>query len=826
MKRFISLLIPLLIAVNIDAATLYTPNGKAFQTIDGNYPSYNADWFAAWKASNFGQGKAYPNSEVLGEWENGLWEYNCHVFSWNNWQGAERWSSESDMWKLGKPSPYNLMWRSYPDVWYTDSDNPIGIISYISSSVNEAAVCTYSGNHSARIIGEGTRYISKWGYLPIVKHPPTEVPSIYGSVNAYYKINPAYRPVGNGDPAGRNWQTISNALNGIPTGGLIAVLSGTQTLTANILIPSGVTLRLNSGTTLNLNGYWLKPGNGTITKLGSINPDIRLIRSGQTIGYYPSTAMAAADAATGDEIKIYTNETWSSNFTSNCNITVMSGTVTVASGKTISFASGKKLTVNGSISANGTSSQKITFQSISGTWYGIEVNYGGYRPFNYCIIKNATCGIRAYQTSNLYVENCEITNNTNGLTFDNQSSGYVRYSKINSNLGNSGINCSQNSNPIIRSYNQLKNNAPAGLYGDYNSLPELGSWANYGNNSIVNSYDDVWSENSNSVYALYNYWGSSSPNPGVSSNVVWQPYLTSDPTGGGLLKPLADNAAFVFDNPAADTTGKSEFAKAYLVYLSGDYTGAMVLFKELVTKYPETAAGLQALALTDYCHQNLDNAIASLSYLNQVGASYAGKEISGLAQSIAVGHLVKLESYQEAITKSDQILQAFPDKDLAKYALYDLGTIYWYFKADHKTGEKYYRQLITAYPDDDLASSALATLGEWQPGSQPKPEAQPMLANKNEVPSKFTLEQNYPNPFNPETVINYQLAAASTVTLLIYNLRGQKIRTLIDEEKAAGSYSVQWNGKDDSGFAVASGIYVYLITAGEFRDLKKMVLVR
>ena len=177
MKKYIILLLLLFTSVNLYAITLYTPNGKSFNTFDAGRSSYDAAWFAAWKTNNFGPGKPYPNSYVEGVWESGLWEYNCHVFAWNNWQGAARWSSESDMWTLGQPSPYNLLWRNYPDVWYTDSDNPIGIVSYISSASNEAAISIYSGNHSARIVDDGTYYISKWGSMPIVKHPPTEVPS-------------------------------------------------------------------------------------------------------------------------------------------------------------------------------------------------------------------------------------------------------------------------------------------------------------------------------------------------------------------------------------------------------------------------------------------------------------------------------------------------------------------------------------------------------------------------------------------------------------------------------------------------------------------------
>ena len=93
MKKLIllvSLLLLLFAAINLYAATLYTPNGKSFQTIDGGYPSYDAAWFAAYSQYNFGPGNPYPNSYVEGEWENGLWEYNCHVFAWNNCLAASK----------------------------------------------------------------------------------------------------------------------------------------------------------------------------------------------------------------------------------------------------------------------------------------------------------------------------------------------------------------------------------------------------------------------------------------------------------------------------------------------------------------------------------------------------------------------------------------------------------------------------------------------------------------------------------------------------------------------------------------------------------------
>jgi len=88
------------------------------------------------------------------------------------------------------------------------------------------------------------------------------------------------------------------------------------------------------------------------------------------------------------------------------------------------------------------------------------------------------------------------------------------------------------------------------------------------------------------------------------------------------------------------------------------------------------------------------------------------------------------------------------------------------------------------------------------------------------IPSSFTLEQNYPNPFNPVTIINYRLPMSSEVQLSIYNLLGQKVATLVDRKQKAGTYQVEWDAS-----AFASGIYYYRIQAGEFQDVKKMILL-
>ncbi|MCI0493958.1 T9SS type A sorting domain-containing protein, partial [candidate division KSB1 bacterium] len=93
------------------------------------------------------------------------------------------------------------------------------------------------------------------------------------------------------------------------------------------------------------------------------------------------------------------------------------------------------------------------------------------------------------------------------------------------------------------------------------------------------------------------------------------------------------------------------------------------------------------------------------------------------------------------------------------------------------------------------------------------------------LPQSYALAQNYPNPFNAQTVIEYQLPQAGHVKLVVYNLLGQEIKTLINKNHEAGQYNLVWNGKDNLGQAVPSGVYFYRIQAEGFTETKKMLLL-
>ena len=107
-----------------------------------------------------------------------------------------------------------------------------------------------------------------------------------------------------------------------------------------------------------------------------------------------------------------------------------------------------------------------------------------------------------------------------------------------------------------------------------------------------------------------------------------------------------------------------------------------------------------------------------------------------------------------------------------------------------------------------------------------KKSEEDFIAEKSSVPQDFSLWQNYPNPFNPETEIKYALPQDCDVKLIIYNILGKKVKVLLNKHQIAGFKTVHWDGKDEKGDKVASGVYFYRLEADKFSEVRKMLLVK
>jgi hypothetical protein len=100
------------------------------------------------------------------------------------------------------------------------------------------------------------------------------------------------------------------------------------------------------------------------------------------------------------------------------------------------------------------------------------------------------------------------------------------------------------------------------------------------------------------------------------------------------------------------------------------------------------------------------------------------------------------------------------------------------------------------------------------------------LADNPNTPKSFALFQNHPNPFNPETNISFALPVRTYASLIVYNIEGKKVRTLASREMDVGAHTVHWNGRDEAGNPVASGIYFYRLKTRDFDQTQKMVLMK
>jgi hypothetical protein len=110
--------------------------------------------------------------------------------------------------------------------------------------------------------------------------------------------------------------------------------------------------------------------------------------------------------------------------------------------------------------------------------------------------------------------------------------------------------------------------------------------------------------------------------------------------------------------------------------------------------------------------------------------------------------------------------------------------------------------------------------------SQEQKEIDELTTEQSDIPVEFTLSPNYPNPCNPSTTFPYALPEARHVRLVIYNMIGQRVKTLIDEYKDAGCWSADWDCRDDRDRQLSTGIYVCVFEAGEFMQSRKLILIR
>ncbi len=188
----------------------------------------------------------------------------------------------------------------------------------------------------------------------------------------------------------------------------------------------------------------------------------------------------------------------------------------------------------------------------------------------------------------------------------------------------------------------------------------------------------------------------------------------------------------------------------------------------------------------------------------------------GTTFDLAGYHSVQLSSPPEVLTGNDIYVAVKFSNDTYDRPLVVDGL------GPSETGKTYYSADGNSW--SDLASGSFGDVGIRVRTS---PTLSVSVDEDGELlPYSFNLKDNYPNPFNPTTTIEYTIPVKSKVEISIFNLLGQKVKTIVNGEKSSGDHNVDWDGTDATGDKVSSGIYLYRIVAGDNRQTKKMMFIK
>ena len=469
-------------------------------------------------------------------------------------------------------------------------------------------------------------------------------------------------------------------------------------------------------------------------------------------------------------------------------------------------------------------------------------------------INNSTIGINIIQSSPLILRNTinGLTNTGYGIFLDN-SNGSIKFNIINNfassiklyysnpyllkntltNAYSSGLELYSYSAPIMKpivnggsEYWYSGNNA---IYGNPvsgaitfqdESYPVLDS--GYNLDAITTGLylkGDIPSFLNAVLYATYNYWGNGTPESNRFD--VSNGDLYSEPYYNGSALPAPESFATtdigfnlldtVYIKDLGDSPGRDLFAQANEYEIQSQYASAILKYKNIILNYKNSVYALASLSRIFNC---LDKAKSSnngfilhQNYLSQIKNNNSYPFIiRELCEDFIIKTKVRLGLIQEAISDYTSIYNQNQNNSKGFHALLNKECLLTQIRDTLDNNYSKFNNMI------DRKLSILNIINKSSNNN---------ITKSNSVPEKYSLSQNYPNPFNPVTNIKYQIPADGYVSLKIYDITGREIANLVNEYKKAGYYTVSFNGIN-----FASGVYFYRIQAGDFSQVKKMVLIK
>ena len=424
----------------------------------------------------------------------------------------------------------------------------------------------------------------------------------------------------------------------------------------------------------------------------------------------------------------------------------------------------------------------------------------------------------------------------------NEDNDSIIYDCLIENNNRSGIRIRNHEVRLFE--NTIQNNGGHGLWGEKAGLNK------FEDNELINNtgseflgYEDIY-DNVSQGYNLfkddaYEIGRSAGPTTWLSDYEAWDKYILSyvtpfqEPIGdpadvrgnnfdyNGNTEPIQYSERFypsyndyIFDESISDS--KELFDTGMNCYNNKDHSNAEITFKQVISEYPESGAAVSSLKYLYFLEHHTEKDYTELrSYLESVAPSDSSHLYKHKEE-------LKTKTFQDEgdyITAIDRLEDVINDPATATdsiFAMIDQGYCYMELA---ESGE---RNLPTR------CTVTTATIEEYTNFLM---ELDKLMFDEfnhdNTTPIiPFKLAHNFPNPFNPSTTINYAIPKESNVKLTIYNIKGQKVKILVNEKQERGDYSMTWNGSDKNNKRVASGIYFYKLETSKQNAVKKMLLLR
>ena len=318
-----------------------------------------------------------------------------------------------------------------------------------------------------------------------------------------------------------------------------------------------------------------------------------------------------------------------------------------------------------------------------------------------------------------------------------------------------------------------------------------------------------------------------------SSIIRYQYPLECDPELPSLAKrhnitiTSADQSSMSSMSPT-DLSSLTGLERAIRLIYDKKYDAATAICDSIIRNSPDTKDAIHAQSLLGRISRRTGKSDFS-SYLSRNVQQYGDFEISVVAQRTQARLLAGQRDYHQAVSLLESIRNnsKFKDSSIHKCVLFDLIDIYHFDLKQDAVAKKYLDELATLFPNDDLVTIAEQKLNPVPAALQSAQIHTAAASLATPFPYEFVLEQNHPNPFNSTTAIRYQLPRECQVTIAIYNMLGQNIRTLVRNQwHQAGFHVVSWDGKNDVGQEVGTGVYWYQLRAGDFVGSKKLVVLK